>query len=126
MSADVVLADGTSAPQVPDVVSPRVIVTAAGHGAYAAAVAGRSGAQGWKDGNGTETALLGGRRDRVPQHRAHHGRGDCRLAFGQLPAIIVRDYGSVIATVVFLMAFWAVAYNVVLERTAADEEEASA
>src|SRR5438132_7080802 len=36
--------------------------------------------------------------------------------FGQLPAVIVHDYGSVIATVVFLMAFWAFAYNVVLER----------
>ena len=38
-------------------------------------------------------------------------------AFGQLPAVIVHDYGSVIATVAFLMAFWAFAYNVVLERT---------
>jgi exosortase/archaeosortase family protein len=38
-------------------------------------------------------------------------------AFGQLPAVIVHDYGSVIVTVVFLMAFWAFAYNVVLERT---------
>jgi exosortase/archaeosortase family protein len=37
-------------------------------------------------------------------------------SFGQLPAIIVHDYGSVIATVAFLMAFWAFAYNVVLER----------
>ncbi len=37
--------------------------------------------------------------------------------FGQLPAVIVHDYGSVIATVVFLMAFWGFAYNVVLERT---------
>jgi exosortase/archaeosortase family protein len=37
--------------------------------------------------------------------------------FGQLPAVIVHDYGSVIATVVFLMGFWAFAYNVVLERT---------
>jgi hypothetical protein len=37
--------------------------------------------------------------------------------FGQLPAVIVHDYGSVIATVAFLMAFWAFAYNVVLERT---------
>jgi exosortase/archaeosortase family protein len=37
-------------------------------------------------------------------------------AFGQVPAVIVHDYGSVIATVVFLMAFWAFAYNVVLER----------
>ncbi|TMC43789.1 MAG: exosortase/archaeosortase family protein [Chloroflexi bacterium] len=36
--------------------------------------------------------------------------------FGQLPAVIVHDYGSVIATVAFLMAFWAFAYNVVLER----------
>jgi exosortase/archaeosortase family protein len=38
-------------------------------------------------------------------------------AFGRLPAVIVHDYGSVIATVVFLMAFWAFAYNVVLERS---------
>jgi exosortase/archaeosortase family protein len=37
-------------------------------------------------------------------------------AFGQIPAVIVHDYGSVVATVVFLMAFWAFAYNVVLER----------
>jgi exosortase/archaeosortase family protein len=36
--------------------------------------------------------------------------------FGQLPAVVVHDYGSVIATVAFLMAFWAFAYNVVLER----------
>lgn len=37
------------------------------------------------------------------------------LRFGQLPAIVVHDYGSVIASVAFLMAFWAVAYGVVLE-----------
>jgi exosortase/archaeosortase family protein len=36
--------------------------------------------------------------------------------FGQLPAVIVHDYGSVIVTVVFLMAFWAFAYNALLER----------
>ena len=36
--------------------------------------------------------------------------------FGQLPAVIVHDYGSVIATIAFLMAFWAFAYNTVLER----------
>jgi len=42
-------------------------------------------------------------------------------AFGQLPAVIVHDYGSVIVTVVFLMAFWAFAYNVVLERTRGDD-----
>jgi exosortase/archaeosortase family protein len=42
--------------------------------------------------------------------------------FGQIPAVIVHDYGSVIATVVFLMAFWAFAYNVVLERTGGDAE----
>ena len=48
------------------------------------------------------------------------------FAFGQLPAIIVHDYGSVIATVAFLMAFWAFAYNVVLERVEPDDEEASA
>jgi len=29
----------------------------------------------------------------------------------------VHDYGSVIATVAFLMAFWVFAYNMVLERT---------
>jgi hypothetical protein len=34
--------------------------------------------------------------------------------------VIVHDYGSVIVTVVFLMAFWAFAYNVVLERTRDD------
>lgn len=44
-------------------------------------------------------------------------------AFGQLPAVIVHDYGSVIATVIFLMAFWAFAYNVVLERITGDAEE---
>jgi len=37
------------------------------------------------------------------------------LNFGQLPAVIVHDYGSVIATVVFLMAFWAIAHNAILE-----------
>jgi exosortase/archaeosortase family protein len=42
--------------------------------------------------------------------------------FGQLPAVIVHDYGSVIGTVAFLMGFWAFAYNVVLERV--DEAEA--
>jgi exosortase/archaeosortase family protein len=42
--------------------------------------------------------------------------------FGQIPAVIVHDYGSVIATVVFLMAFWAFAYNVVLERIDGDAE----
>lgn len=42
--------------------------------------------------------------------------------FGQLPAVIVHDYGSVIATVAFLMAFWAFAYNVVLERIDRDVE----
>src|SRR5207245_7672940 len=46
-------------------------------------------------------------------------------AFGQLPAIIVHDYGSVIATVAFLMGFWAFAYNVVLERVGGDPEEQS-
>lgn len=44
-------------------------------------------------------------------------------AFGRLPAIIVHDYGSVIATVVFLMAFWALVYNVVLERVATPDAE---
>ena len=39
--------------------------------------------------------------------------------FGRLPAVIVHDYGSVIATVAFLMAFWAFAYNVVLEQRGA-------
>jgi exosortase/archaeosortase family protein len=41
--------------------------------------------------------------------------------FGQLPAVIVHDYGSVIATVVFLMAFWAFAYTVVLDRIGGDD-----
>src|ERR1700704_1876274 len=45
--------------------------------------------------------------------------------FGQIPAVIVHDYGSVIATVVFLMAFWAFAYNVVLERIGGDGEDQS-
>src|SRR5205809_4576743 len=45
--------------------------------------------------------------------------------FGQLPAVIVHDYGSVIATVAFLMAFWAFAYNVVLERIGGASEDAS-
>jgi exosortase/archaeosortase family protein len=44
-------------------------------------------------------------------------------AFGQVPAVIVHDYGSVIATVAFLMAFWAFAYNVVLERTRDRDDE---
>src|SRR2546428_2663634 len=44
-------------------------------------------------------------------------------AFGQLPAIIVHDYGSVIATVAFLMAFWVFAYNVVLERVRDDDDD---
>ena len=35
--------------------------------------------------------------------------------FGRLPAVIVHDYGSIVATIAFLMAFWAFAYNVVLE-----------
>ena len=43
-------------------------------------------------------------------------------AFGQVPAVIVHDYGSVIATVAFLMAFWAFAYNIVLERTRDSDE----
>ena len=37
------------------------------------------------------------------------------LHWGQLPAVLVHDYGSVVATVLFLMAFWAVAYDRVLE-----------
>lgn len=37
------------------------------------------------------------------------------LHFGQVPAVIVHDYGSVVATVVFLMAFWAIAYSAILE-----------
>jgi exosortase/archaeosortase family protein len=45
--------------------------------------------------------------------------------FGQLPAVIVHDYGSIIATVAFLMAFWAFAYNVVLERISDDPDERS-
>jgi exosortase/archaeosortase family protein len=38
--------------------------------------------------------------------------------FGRVPAVIVHDYGSIVATVAFLMAFWAFAYNVVLEHRA--------
>ena len=38
------------------------------------------------------------------------------FAFDRLPAVLVHDYGGVLATVAFLMAFWAFAYNVVLER----------
>jgi exosortase/archaeosortase family protein len=45
--------------------------------------------------------------------------------FGQIPAVIVHDYGSVIATVAFLMAFWAFAYNVVLERIGGEVDEGS-
>ena len=41
--------------------------------------------------------------------------------FGQLPAVVVHDYGSVIATVAFLMGFWAFAYNVVLGSTSPGE-----
>ena len=41
--------------------------------------------------------------------------------FGQLPAVIVHDYGSVVATVAFLMAFWSFAYNVILESPPAGE-----
>lgn len=37
------------------------------------------------------------------------------LWFGQLPAIIVHDYGTVIATVASLMAFWTFAYEHTLE-----------
>lgn len=37
------------------------------------------------------------------------------LHWGRFPAVILHDYGSVIATVLFLMAFWAVAYDRVLE-----------
>lgn len=40
------------------------------------------------------------------------------LRFGPLPALVVHDYGSVIATVVFLMAFWTVAYDRILEPAA--------
>ena len=45
--------------------------------------------------------------------------------FGQLPAVIVHDYGSIIATVAFLMAFWAFAYNVVLERVGGEPDDRS-
>lgn len=37
------------------------------------------------------------------------------LQFGQLPAAVVHDYGSVVATVLFLMVFWTVAYGQILE-----------
>jgi exosortase/archaeosortase family protein len=39
---------------------------------------------------------------------------------GRLPAVIVHDYGSVLLTVGFLMAFWAFAFHSVLERRFAD------
>ena len=42
---------------------------------------------------------------------------------GRLPAIIVHDYGSVIATVAFLMAFWGFAYNAVLVRIHDDADD---
>ena len=41
------------------------------------------------------------------------------LNFGQVPAVVVHDYGSVIATVAFLMAFWALAYDRMLQPLAA-------
>lgn len=37
------------------------------------------------------------------------------LHFGQMPAAIVHDYGSIVATVLFLMVFWTVAYSLILE-----------
>jgi exosortase/archaeosortase family protein len=37
------------------------------------------------------------------------------FAFGEMPAVVAHDYGGVIATVAFLMAFWALAYNAVLQ-----------
>ncbi len=40
------------------------------------------------------------------------------LRFGQLPAIVVHDYGTVIASVIALMAFWVFAYEHLLERSA--------
>jgi exosortase/archaeosortase family protein len=46
------------------------------------------------------------------------------LHFGQLPAVIVHDYGSVVATVIFLMAFWAVAYDRILEPSRGSREVA--
>jgi exosortase/archaeosortase family protein len=46
------------------------------------------------------------------------------LHFGQLPAVIVHDYGSVIATVLFLMAFWAIAHNAILEPRAETADSA--
>ena len=45
------------------------------------------------------------------------------FVFGQLPAVIVHDYGSILATVLYLMAFWTFAYNVVLERIEPEDEE---
>jgi exosortase/archaeosortase family protein len=38
------------------------------------------------------------------------------FAIGPVPATVVHDYGGVLATVIFLMAFWVLAYNAVLER----------
>jgi len=36
-------------------------------------------------------------------------------AFGQGPAIVVHDYGSLILSVAYLFSFWSLAYNGVLE-----------
>ncbi len=46
------------------------------------------------------------------------------FAFARLPAIIVHGYGCLLATVIFLMAFRACAYNVVLERVETEEDDA--
>lgn len=46
------------------------------------------------------------------------------LQFGQMPAAIVHDYGSVVATVVFLMAFWAIAHSAILEPRAQTADSA--
>jgi exosortase/archaeosortase family protein len=43
------------------------------------------------------------------------------FALGPVPAVVVHDHGGVLATVVFLMAFWTFAYNAVLEPRGAPE-----
>lgn len=39
-------------------------------------------------------------------------------AFGPVPAILVHDYGSILATVAYLVLFWVFAYGVVLRQPA--------
>ncbi|MGH2500357.1 MAG: exosortase/archaeosortase family protein [Candidatus Limnocylindria bacterium] len=42
-------------------------------------------------------------------------------AFGRLPAVLVHDYGSIVLTVAYLMAFWLFAFAHLLERRDGDE-----